>query len=281
MAPTDPDDYYLRKLLSKIQADRGFDYANLRRAYLARRVETRLLATGASTVREYIRLLDSDPGEYPQLIDALTVNVSEFFRDKTTYRYLADHVVPEIVAGKLKKHYQSLRVWSAGCSTGQEPYSVAMLFREEMAKHAIPLQLSVMATDIDRDVLARAKAARYPATAMEQIPAHLRQRYVLQARPGDEFEMAPEIKYAVKFRMLDLFADNPIGAVDLIMCRNVMIYFDRSKQARVYAKFETALRKGGFLVVGRSEKVPMDVLGQLITINPHERIYQRLYSGGG
>lgn len=275
MSPIDPRDFQLSKLISKIQTERGFDFTGFRRAYVARRVDTRLIGTAAETLRDYMRKLDSDPGEYPKLLDALTVNVSEFFRDKTVWRYLQDTIIPEIVQEKLARRFNSVRVWSAGCSTGQEPYSVAMLILEELEKQRADLELSITATDIDRQVLAVGKAGRYPMERLPQIPPRLRHRYV--SVEGEEFEMAPRLKAVVKFRSLDIFADNPISAVDLIICRNVMIYFDRKKQTDVYSKFVKALRKGGFLVIGRSEKMATDIVGRLTTRNLHERVYQAPY----
>jgi chemotaxis methyl-accepting protein methylase len=275
MSPIDPGDFQLSKLISKIQTERGFDFTGFRRAYAARRVDTRLTATGTETLRDYMRRLDSDPGEYPKLLDALTVNVSEFFRDKTVWRYLKDTVVPEIVGQKVARGFHSIRVWSAGCSTGQEPYSIAMLVLEELEKQRADLELSVTATDIDRMVIAFGKTGRYPMKHLPQIPPRLRHKYV--SVDGEEFEMAPRLKGVVKFRMLDIFADNPISAVDLIICRNVMIYFDRKKQVDVYEKLVKALRKGGFLVIGRSEKIASDVIGRLTTRDLHERVYQAPY----
>ena len=272
MSPIDPGDFQLSKLISKIQTERGFDFTGFRRAYVARRVDTRLTATATDTLRDYMRRLDGDPGEYPKLLDALTVNVSEFFRDATVWHYLKDTVIPEIVREKTARHFHSIRVWSAGCATGQEPYSIAMVILEEVDKRHADLELSVTATDIDSNVLAAAKEGRYPIARLTQIPPRLRHKYVTV--DGEEFEMVPRLRNAVKFRMLDIFADNPISAVDLIICRNVMIYFDRKKQGDVYAKFVKALRKGGFLVIGRSEKISSATLERLTTRNLRERVYQ-------
>lgn len=273
MVPIESNDYHLRKLLDKLTADHGLDFSNFRLAYVSRRVGTRLIATGAASIREYIRLLDSDPSEYPLLVDALTVNVSEFFRDKSVFRYLRNHVIPEILSHKLRRNHEVIRVWSAGCSTGEEPYSLAMLFLEAMEKAGKRFRLAISGTDIDRGVLAFAKAGRYPIAKSHQIPKDVAHKFTINR--GDEFEMTPQVRDLVRFRRHDLFADNAIGADDLILCRNVVIYFDRRKQIIVFEKFFDSLRKGGFLVIGKSEKLAPGVMQHLETCSLPERVYRR------
>lgn len=268
-----PDDFHLRKLVSKIQADRGIDLANFRMSYVARRVATRLAATGAPTIRSYLRILEGDEQELTRLLDALTVNVSEFFRDASVYEFLADVVVPEIVLHKAQRPHSTVRVWSAGCSTGQEPYSIAMLLLDEIAKRKASLGLSILGTDIDHEVLNVARVGCYPIEALRQIPPNLRLRYTEPAGSA-QFRVTEELISVVRFRRFDLFADKPISAADLIMCRNVMIYFDRHRQSELHETLLGALRKGGFLVLGKSEKLVSEVQGRLLARSLSERVYQ-------
>jgi chemotaxis methyl-accepting protein methylase len=273
MALSALDEYQLKKLLAKIQADRSLDFSGFRLQYLGRRVRSRLVATNTATMREYLHRLDADPEEYLQLLDALTVNVSEFFRDRAAFDFIGRRVVPEVIQAKAGRSREMIRVWSAGCSTGEEPYSIGMLILDALSRAASQYEVTITATDIDPNVLETARQGRYPLAKLSQVPGDLRHKYCIQ--DDDGFVMSDELRSIVRFRRLDLFADNPIGAIDLILCRNVMIYFDRKKQVAVLAKFVDALRKGGFLVIGKSEKLPAEISARLVGRELREHVYQR------
>jgi chemotaxis protein methyltransferase CheR len=269
-----PDEYQLSKLLAKIHRERSLDFSGFRLAYVGRRVSSRLVATGSETLRDYVRLIDQDEIEYAELLNALTVNVSEFFRDRSVFDYIARHVIPELIELKKSRPREMLRVWSAGCSTGEEPYSLAMLIKSELQGRGNPYDFTISGTDIDPHVVSFAKRGRYPIDKLEQIPLELRQKYVKV--DGDSFVISDALKAVVKFRRLDLFADNSGGAIDLILCRNVMIYVDRKNQRAVLGKFVDSLRKGGFLVIGKSEKLPQEVSERLVARELREHVYQYL-----
>ena len=191
----------------------------------------------------------SAPNEYARLLDALTVNGTDFFRDPPVWDIIRGEVIPSILAGKAASGHHAVRAWSAGCATGEEPYSMVMAFLAARGAKLDRMLLSVTATDLDPIALKTAERAEYDIAKIDHIPAAERARFVT----ADErhFRIAPEVTERVRFRTLDLFADEPPLALDLILCRNVFIYFTREQQERVTGVFHRALAKGGYLVLGR------------------------------
>lgn len=265
----------LTRLLSKVREERGLDLAQYRPRYVARRIAVRLNLLNLPTYRQYAAYLDAHPEEYAKLLDALTINVTQFFRDTSVYTLFRRQVVPEIVAAKAARGQRVIRVWSAGCATGEEPYSLAMAFLDgiERAKNGAML-LTVIGTDIDPRVLDVAKRATYPIRELPQIPAIDRHRYVQV--DGESFRMTPEVLKAVRFQLLNLFEDAPIHAVDVVFCRNVFIYFNREQQERVIGSFLKALTPGGYLVLGRSERLASSLAGEFELVSGRERAYRKV-----
>jgi len=244
------DDAAFAALTAKIARERGFGAANYRDGCLRRRIAVRMRARGVADFTSYGRLLDRDPAEWEPLIDALTINVTKLFRDRDVWEVLARDVIPAVWA----MQPPHLRVWSAGCSSGEEPYSLAVLFH----RHAVARQeedrlqrLQVIASDIDKGSLDRARRAAYPEAAFGDTPADLRQRYFT---PGAPSTVVPEARTLVAFERRDLLGEAPPhGPLQLITCRNVVIYFDGASQQRLFARFHEALAPGGFLVLGKVE----------------------------
>ncbi|MDO8964507.1 MAG: protein-glutamate O-methyltransferase CheR [Coriobacteriia bacterium] len=263
----------IAKLLEKVDRERGLDLAQYRRAYVERRIASRLRALGMHTYRQYSRYIEDHPEEYARMLDALTINVTEFFRDPPVYRLFRDEVVPSIVDAKRKGRQRIIRVWSAGCATGEEAYTLAMCFHSALGADAPGFMLTVTGTDIDPGALAVAAANRYDVAKLSHIPREDQARYVTVS--GDTFSFKPEITRLVRFRPLNLFQDPPIKVVDLIFCRNVFTYFTREQQARVLDSFCSALARGGHLVLGRSEKMAPGVVGCFDTVSGRERIYRK------
>jgi len=263
----------LELLLRKLHSERGLDAGQYRTAYVERRLATRLRAAGLDSYREYSHLLDEDPGEYTRLVEALTINVSDFFRDKPVFDYFIGRVAPELLRRKVARHQHLVRVWSAGCATGEEPYSIAMILSQEAEKTAdYSFNLSVYATDIDAQSMEKAVKGTYPNKELASIPAAYR-RWCIE---GDgSFSMHPSIRRMVKFRRLDLFADTPIAAVDVIFCRNVFIYFNRAQQERIFETFYSSLNKGGYLIIGKSEKLAAGFARMFEPLSSREKVYRR------
>ena len=262
-------------LTEKISRERGFGCASYKERCLRRRIAVRMRARGVHTFVDYMRVLDADAGEYDRLLDALTINVTKLFRNWETYAAIERTVVPELWA----LPDPSLRAWSAGCSSGEEPYSVACLFHRHASRagraDGLARRLSVLGSDIDRTVLAAAEQGRYTLPQFADTPADLRDRYF--ARAGDDWSVVPEIRQLVRFERRDLLAEQPpAGGLHLITCRNVIIYFDRASQESLFERFHAALVPGGFLVLGKVETLLGRARTLFATVDPRERIFRKL-----
>ena len=261
-------------LTRKISVERGFGCASYKEKCLQRRIAVRMRARGVHTYGEYSRVLDADASEYERLLDALTINVTKLFRNWDAYRAVAEHVVPALWAAPTS----TIRVWSAGCSSGHEPYSLAVLFHRHADERRELSRLSrvdVLGTDIDRRSLAAARHGQFSEPDFTDTPADLRARYFSSTTP---FTVSPSVRAMVRFEKRDLLADGPPGSgghFQLIACRNVLIYFDRDTQTRLFDMFHDALAPGGFLLLGKVETVLGPTRPKFVAVDARERIYRR------
>jgi chemotaxis methyl-accepting protein methylase len=260
-------------LTQKISADRGFLCASYKDRCLRRRVAVRMRARGVHTYADYARVLDSDAAEYDRLLDALTINVTKLFRNWDVYASMAKSVVPAL----FHREQPSIRVWSAGCSSGEEPYSLAILFHRYASLNGMLAQIgrvSVLGTDIDRKCLTAAARGQFEEADFEDTPDELRSRYFAPAAP---FTVAQSIRDLVRFESRDLLRQPPpSGQHDLIVCRNVLIYFDRETQERLFETFHAALAPNGFLVLGKVETLLGKSRSRFAPVDARERIFRRL-----
>lgn len=263
----------LDKLITKVAEERGFDLGQYRRQYLERRIAARLRNLDLHSYRQYSEYLDGHEGEYAKLLDALTINVTDFYRDSMVFDIFREQIVPDMLAEKSRSRHRMIRAWSAGCATGEETYSIAMSFLDGMQAQRDTFLLSVLGTDLDEHALEVARTATYSADKLSHIPQEHQVRYI--ETHGDTFEIRPEVRRHVKFRPLNLFTDKPISVVDVIFCRNVFIYFSREQQEAVLDRFWSALARGGYLVLGRSEKLSKNAAKRLELVNGRERIYRK------
>jgi chemotaxis protein methyltransferase CheR len=261
-------------LTTKIAKDRGFGCASYKDKCLRRRIAVRMRARGVHTYAEYARVLDADQAEYDKLLDALTINVTKLFRNWDTYTVLQQTVVPALWA----LPDAQLNVWSAGCSSGEEPYSLAALFHH----HADSLgtatkaegRVRVLGSDIDTRSLAAAERGEFEEGDFSETPSGLRKRYFASAAP---FTIVPEVRRMVRFERRDLLAEEaPAGSHHLICCRNVLIYFDRETQERLFEKFRLALAPNGFLVLGKVETLLGAARTRFAAVDGRERIFRPL-----
>ncbi len=270
---TGDEDAGFRSLTQKISRARGVVCDAYKEKCLRRRLAVRMRACGVHTFAEYAALLDHDAGEYERLIDALTINVTKFYRNPETWNAVAHPHLAEL----WERRRGQVRVWSAGCASGEEPYTLAVLLAEAARRRGEPVWLArsaIDATDIDRESLARTAAASYQDTAFVEMPGELVDRYFTAARPR---RPVPEIRQLVHVRRHDLLRDGPPRApYDLIVCRNVVIYFDRPTQERLFSQFADALAPGGRLVLGKVETLFGAARERLTLEDPRERIYRRL-----
>jgi chemotaxis methyl-accepting protein methylase len=267
------DDAGFHALMEKITRDSGFRCASYKDKCLRRRIAVRMRAKGAFTATEYAGVLDTDPREYERLLRSLTVNVTKFFRNPETYAAIEKNVIPEL----WDKRRNGIRVWSAGCASGEEPYSVAILFHKHAAATRGEKRLDeveIVGTDIDREVLGEAQRAFYAESALSDTPLALRDRYFPQV--AGLRTMLSEVRKLVRFETDDLLAfDPPVDDVHLIVCRNVIIYFERAAQDRLFEEFHRVLAPGGFLVLGKVETLLGDARALFTPVNARERVFQK------
>jgi chemotaxis protein methyltransferase CheR len=259
-------------LTQKITVERGFGCASYKEKCLQRRIAVRMRARGVHTYGEYSRVLDSDATEYDRLLDALTINVTKLFRNWDAYRAVATQVIPTLWSAPLS----TIRVWSAGCASGHEAYSLAVLFhRHADEQHDLGRlsRVDVLGTDIDRRSLAAARHGQFSEPDFSDTPSDLRGRYFSTTTP---FTVSPPVRGMVRFEKRDLLAEAaPAGPFHLIACRNVLIYFDRDTQARLFEVFHAALAPGGFLLLGKVETVLGPARPRFVAVDARERIYRR------
>jgi two-component system, chemotaxis family, CheB/CheR fusion protein len=236
-------------LLEFLRETRGFDYTEYKRPTLMRRFAQRMQAAGVKDFPDYRRYLEAEPREFAELFNTILINVTGFFRDAPTWEFVADDVIPRILEQAGDAH--EVRVWSAGCSSGEEPFTIAMLLAEALGIDAFRERAKIYATDVDDDALRQARGAVFAPNRVEDVPESLRERY-FQSHDG-QFIMRSEIRRAVIFGRNDLLQDPPISHVDLVLSRNTLMYFGPIAQARILANFNFALNRNGFLVLGKAE----------------------------
>lgn len=259
-------------LQKKILKETGLDLSQYRDKCLKRRIDVRLRATGAHSYLDYMAILKKDPAEYDRFLDALTINVTNFFRDSDTYGVIEGTIIPELISAKKRKGERIIRIWSAGCASGEEPYSIAILFRKRLGERIGDYLVSICATDIDGKVIKKAERGEYEPGDVSEVDEKILRRYFDH---NLKFSLKEEIKKMVKFRRHNLIADRPPGHLDMIVCRNLLIYFSREQQAELFDKFYEALNRGGYLVLGKTESLAGKSEGLFQPVSIRERIYKK------
>ena len=240
----------LQSLLEKIYRERGFDFREYKETTLKRRIARRLRARGVDTYAGYEGVLSRDPAEYDRLFDDLTINVTGFFRDDAAFEALEKVALPAVISrnagtGKV------IRIWSAGCATGEEPYSIAVILMELLGSDIALWDVTVMATDIDDRALKHAGDGVFSRGAIKGIRTPWLEKYFLPEKSS--FRVQPALRRLVTFERHDLTGDPPYRDLDLVVCRNVLIYFASTLQSRVFMALHEGMKNDGFLLLGKSE----------------------------
>jgi two-component system CheB/CheR fusion protein len=236
-------------LVEFLRNNRGLDFAGYKRTSLERRFRRRMETVGCKSYADYLDYLEVNPEEYEQLLDTLLINVTEFFRDPPAWEHLADEVLPALIADKPSD--ELIRVWSAGCATGEEAYTIAIVLAEALGEDAYRERVKIYATDIDEEALAQARQAVYTPKAAESVPPELRERYF--ERSDSRLAFRKDLRRTVIFGRNNLVQDAPISRLDLLVCRNTLMYFTAETQARILRHFHFALCGHGVLMLGKSE----------------------------
>jgi two-component system, chemotaxis family, CheB/CheR fusion protein len=244
-----PADRELEVLLDYLRRSRGFDFTGYKRTSLTRRIEKRMHEVGDDSYLDYLDHLEVDPEEFTQLFNTILINVTGFFRDPPVWEYLSAEVLPRLDVEK--PDGESIRIWSAGCASGEEAYSLAMVVAEVLGPAAVRERVKIYATDVDQEALSQARQARYTLRQVEGVPSELLERYFERNRDGYVF--SKELRRSVIFGRHDLIQDAPISRIDLLVCRNTLMYLNSETQAHVLDRFSFALREGGYLLLGKAE----------------------------
>ncbi|MEK9212483.1 chemotaxis protein CheB [Sphingomonas sp. 2378] len=248
----------------------GHDFSGYKRTTLVRRVERRMHVLGIGTGSAYLARVKSDADECEALFRDLLINVTRFFRDTELFETLRTKAILPLI--RARDPDEDIRIWVPGCSSGEEAYSIAMMFAEATREAGQPLAVQIFATDIDEQMLQIARDGTYPAAALADIPAPLRERYTIPH--AERFTIAGSIRDMIRFSNHSLVKDPPFSRIDLVSCRNLLIYFDDRLQQSVLPLLHYALRPGGYLFLGPSESVGrFDHL--FPAIDSHARLFER------
>jgi two-component system, chemotaxis family, CheB/CheR fusion protein len=265
-SPTEP----LAELLDYLRVARGVDLDGYRRATLGRRVARRMRQVAIDSLPEYVDYLEVHPEEFAQLFDTILINVTSFFRDPDAWDTLAGQILPAIVAGK--RDGEPIRIWSAGCASGEEAGTLAMVWAERVGIEQFRARIKIYATDIDEDALARARQSTYDEAQVAAVPDDLRSRYF--ERSDNRFTLRADLRRAIIFGRHDLIQDAPISRLDLLVCRNTLIYLNAETQSRILARFHFALNDTGFLFLGKAETL-LTHRTLFQAIHPQHRIFAK------
>jgi two-component system CheB/CheR fusion protein len=267
-------------LLDYLKRSRGFDFTGYKRASLMRRVQKRMQGVGLGDYGDYVDYLEVHPEEFAQLFNTILINVTAFFRDEVAWDYLAQTIVPTILAEK--RAGDPVRVWSAGCASGEEAYTVAMVLAQALGPEAFRQRVKIYATDVDEEALAQARQAGYAENNLKLLSLELRDRYFEPA--GNRYVFRADLRHSIIFGRHDLVQDAPISRLDLLVCRNVLMYFNSEAQARILARLHFALNDSGFLFLGRAEMLlthanlfnPTDLKHRVFAKSPRVNLRDRL-----
>ncbi|WP_456474305.1 CheR family methyltransferase [Candidatus Pyrohabitans sp.] len=240
--------------------------------HLRRRVAIRMRALDIASYREYLKILERNREECKKLSKVLTVNVTEFFRNPETFEVIKQSVLPELVRLKLNNGNRVLRLWSAGCADGKEPYSLAMLIREVLTGRE-DLTVKIMATDIDIDSLEKARRGIYREDEVKGVRREYLKRYFERIDEG--YRVKDEISKMITFERKDLISERKYKVMDAIICRNVVIYFSKELKERLFMDFYDSLNMGGFLILGKTENLSGPARRKFKVFNNIERIYRK------
>ena len=264
---------WLPEIIDLLRTKTAYDFTLYKPGTLQRRAERRMAMAAIETDDKdrYLEILRNHASELDLLAKDLLINVTSFFRDPKVFDLLAEKIIPDLVRDQAPD--QPLRIWIAGCSTGEETYSLAMLFREQITAAKCRVRLQLFASDVDPDAVATAREGRYPATIAANVSPERLARFFTKEDHG--YRVSSELRASVVFTVQDVLADPPFSRLDLVSCRNLLIYLGPEAQAKVMSLFHFALREGGILLLGGSETVG-DIGGRFEVISKSERLYRHI-----
>jgi two-component system CheB/CheR fusion protein len=261
----------MQEIFTILRTHSQVDFSKYKPSTIARRIARRMTIKQATTLQEYLALLMEDEYEVSVLSREFLIGVTRFFRDDEAFGVMKNTIIPTIVA-KSSRHKQ-IRVWVAACSTGEEAYSIAILLHEEIKKLGEPRDIKVFATDVNPDAIAKASAGVFSAEIVHDVPKKLRQEY-FDKRDNDTYKVSAHIRNSVVFALHNMIIDPPFSNMNLVTCRNVLIYFQQIVQKRVLTSMHFALNKDAYLFLGSSENL-YDLVSHFSVIDERAKIFQK------
>ncbi|MFM6276916.1 MAG: CheR family methyltransferase, partial [Dolichospermum sp.] len=269
----DIKDINFESLLQYLKINRGFDFSGYKRSTIMRRVVKQMQYLNIENFSDYQDYLEVHPDEFKALFNTILINVTSFFRDSSAWDYLAKDIIPNILRKKLD---QQVRIWSAGCASGEEAYTLAIIFAEILGIEDFRQRVKIYATDIDEEALNQARQANYSGKNIHSVPLELRNKYF--DLNNKNYIVHQDLRRAVIFGRHDLLQDAPISRLDLLVCRNTLMYFNLETQGRIINRFHFALNDHGYLFLGKAEMLVTHA--NLFTpVNLKDRVFAKVFSG--
>ncbi|MBW4470637.1 MAG: protein-glutamate O-methyltransferase CheR [Stenomitos rutilans HA7619-LM2] len=265
------DNTAFEALLEYLKRSRGFDFSGYKRSSFQRRVQKQMHLRGASSYEDYIDYLEVHPEEFVSLLSTVLINVTSFFRDAAAWSYLQEQALPPLLLAKSPN--EPIRIWSVGCASGEEAHTLAMILTELLGATAFRQRVKLYATDIDEDALSHARHATYSQRDLEPLPEGYRERYFELS--GDRYIFRADLRRVVIFGRHDLVQDAPISRLDLLVCRNTLMYFNAQTQARILSRLHFALSNTGVLFLGKAEML-LTHTNLFTPINLSHRIFAKV-----
>jgi two-component system CheB/CheR fusion protein len=276
---SEPSPAEFNRLLDYLKINRGFDFSAYKVSSLVRRIQKRMRDVGVGSYAEYTDYLEVHPNEFGPLFDTVLINVTSFFRDTASWQYLAEQILPRLVDTSGER---AIRVWSAGCATGEEAFSAAILLAELLGEEAFRQRVKIYATDADDNALATARQGSYEARQVGGIAPEQLEKYFDAV--GNRYIFRTDLRRSLIFGRHDLIQDAAISRLDLLICRNTLMYFNSETQERILARFHFALNKTGYLFLGKAETLlahsdcfrPVDLRHRVFSRAPNSNLRDRL-----
>lgn len=271
----------LKKIIDYLLNQRGIDFSGYREAMLERRTQKRLYVTNCKDYEEYLTFLAAHPQELDSLIDAYTINVSSFYRNPLSFEILRKEVFPSIIEQKKIESSQNVRIWSAGCAKGEEPYTIAIVLKELLNREKMTYPIYIIGTDIDNKALSAAKQAVYSEDSIEKLKHGLVRKYFFES--DNTFQVNTEIREMVQFSYFNLLNEKQkvppesiYGDFDIVFCRNVLIYLKEAQQNIIFEKIYHSLKPNGYLVLGEAEAPIIEFKHKFRRLGRHCKIFKKV-----
>lgn len=255
-------------LLDELSESHNFNLTGYKRSSLMRRVSIRMHNLGISSERDYGDYVKENPEEFEQLF----INFTSFFRDASAWDYVAESIIPRIIAGKSES--EPIRAWSAACASGEETYTLAIVLAQALGVEQYEARVRIYGTDVDEHALNQARLGSYLSSKVVGMPGELLEKYFEPAAEGYVFRK--DLRRSIIFCRHDMIQDAPMSKIDLLVCRNALMYFNTETQARVLVRFHFSLQDNGFLLLGNAEMVPTQTTNIFTPINLQHRIFTKL-----